>query len=348
MQKILYLSYAILLWIGSSFVGCIAPHANPNWRLPVVTPTTTPTIFSTPVNDMAPAVSPLPAPLPRTSSLTVAGSSDWARVMQQMIRRFADEGDDGGNADAVSWDTVGTPGSIERLCNSAVDLIGVIRPLTLVETQECQAKGATPVALPLGYAAIAVIVNRENTFVTNLTTEELTLIFSDFVTWAEINPHWPQTQILIPIPTTDRWLFDLVIEQLFEGNLEPLLDRPGVWLSDTDDEWAHSRTVESDSSSIALISYPVYTQVQESVKLVTIENIPLTEETLRNGSYSLMRPLLLYTTTKALQEKPHLALFLNYMLTHGSEEMIKENFWPVPPEEVARARQILGQAMSGQ
>lgn len=344
MRKSLYLSYAMLLWIGSSFVGCIAPHANPNWRLPDVSPTTTPTIFSTPVDNMAPAVSPLPAPLPRTSSLTVAGSSYWERVMQQMIRRFAYEG----NVGAVSWDTVGTPGSIERLCNSDVDLIGVIRPLTLVATQECQAKGATPVALPLGYAAIAVIVNRENAFVTNLTTEELTLIFSDFVTWAEINPHWPQTQILIPIPATDGWLFDLFIEQLFEGNPNPFLDRPGVMMGDLDDDWAHSRAVASDSSLIALISYPVYTQVQGSVKLVTIENIPLTEETLRNGTYSLMQPLLLYTTTKALQEKPHLALFLNYMLTHGSEEMIKENFWPVPPEEVARARQILGQAMSGQ
>jgi ABC-type phosphate transport system substrate-binding protein len=67
---------------------------------------------------------------------------------------------------------------------------------------------------------------QENDFVTNLSMEELALIFSDkATTWADVNPAWPAENIQRFIPGTDSGTYDYFIEEVMERDDDEAAER---------------------------------------------------------------------------------------------------------------------------
>ncbi len=61
---------------------------------------------------------------------------------------------------------------------------------------------------------MAVVVSKENTFLTDVTKEELAKIFSTAQKWSDVRPEWPAEDILRYVPGTDSGTFDYFVEAI--------------------------------------------------------------------------------------------------------------------------------------
>jgi hypothetical protein len=115
------------------------------------------------------------------------------------------------------------------------DIATASRAIHEDEIESCRAIGREPVEFRVGTDGLAVVVSSENDFVTDVTMEELALIFSDgAVMWSDVRPEWPQEDILRFIPGTDSGTFDYFVEVVFDENNEPHLAASNTQLSEDD------------------------------------------------------------------------------------------------------------------
>ena len=167
--------------------------------------------------------STLPAVEPATfgedDSLELAGSSTVYPLSRQMLIDFRKAGYAGG----IGIESVGTSAGFELFCRrDGTDIVNASRPINRAEIDACKAVQREPLAFRVGTDALAVVVSRENTFLENLTTDELRQIFTGAETWAEVNPAWPDTPIERFIPGQDSGTLDFFAESVFSRGLEEL------------------------------------------------------------------------------------------------------------------------------
>ena len=165
---------------------------------------------------------PMVDPLAVSGDVISAGSSTVFPLAEVMAARFQDEG----FAGQITIDSIGSGGGFERFCvTGETDVSNASRPIKDSEVEACGELGRTPIEFRVGTDALAVTVSKDNDFITNATLEELAMIFSTAETWADVNPDWPDEQIIRYIPGTDSGTFDYFVEEVFDENEEPILSR---------------------------------------------------------------------------------------------------------------------------
>ncbi len=190
--------------------------------------------------DRSPETSePAAAPqlLPEVNPLEVTGDIVTARSStvfpaERMAERFQDEG----YAGNITIDSIGSGGGYERFCvTGETDIANASRAIKDEEVASCEAIGRTPIEFRVGTDALAVVVNKDNDFVTDVTKEELAAIFSDAATkWSDVRAEWPAEDILRFIPGTDSGTFDYFVEEIFDEDETPHLSAANTQLSEDD------------------------------------------------------------------------------------------------------------------
>ncbi len=132
--------------------------------------------------------------------IITAGSSTVAPLSERMAERFRDEG----YVDNLTIDVIGSGAGFERFCVAAeTDISNASRPIKDGEVEACRENDREPIEFRVGTDALAVVVSKDNDFLTNLSMEELALVFSTAETWADINSAYPAEPIQRFIPGTD-------------------------------------------------------------------------------------------------------------------------------------------------
>jgi phosphate transport system permease protein len=104
----------------------------------------------------------------------------------------------------------------------STDIANASRPINQAEFEACRAIGREPVEIRIGTDALAVVTSRENTFIENITQEELRLAFTTAVNWSEINNSWPDDPVTRYIPGADSGTLDFFTETIFDQSLRDL------------------------------------------------------------------------------------------------------------------------------
>ena len=177
--------------------------------------------------DSLPEVNPLEV----TGDIITAGSSTVFPLSEAMAERFRDEG----YPDNITIDSIGSGAGFERFCVAGEsDVSNASRPIKDSERESCAAIDRIPIEFRVGTDALAVTVSKENDFVDNLTMEQLALAFSTAVTWADVDPEWPDEPIQRFSPGTDSGTFDYFVEEVFDKDKEPILRADAIQLSEDD------------------------------------------------------------------------------------------------------------------
>src|SRR5574338_881804 len=164
------------------------------------TPTQAPAVEPTSIsaqNTAAPAQEPtsassagpmaIYAPDAVSGDFVAAGSSTVFPLYERMKQRFEEEGYAGNN----TYDSIGTGGGFERFCKTGeTDISGASRKIKDTELESCKAIGREPIAFRVGTDAIAVVVSKENDFLSDVTKAELAQIFSTAQKWSDVRPEW--------------------------------------------------------------------------------------------------------------------------------------------------------------
>jgi len=270
---------------------------------------------------------PIVDPLSLSGDISVAGSSTVFPLSERMADRFQNEGFPG----SVTIDSIGSGAGFERFCVSGEsDISNASRPIKDKEMESCKAIGRNPIEIRVGTDALAVVVSSSNDFLSGLTIEELTLVFSTAETWADINPAYPAEPIQRFIPGTDSGTFDYFVEEVFDENEEPILAASNTQLSEDDNVLI--RGIQGSPYAVGFFGYAYYAENAGSLTILSIEGVEASQANVDNGTYPLARPLFMYSDAGIMAEKPQVAAFLNFILTYVNEEIVDVGYFPAPAE----------------
>jgi phosphate transport system substrate-binding protein len=190
-------------------------------------------------------------------------------------------------------------------------------------------------------------VSQENDFIDNASFDELAAIFSSAADkWSDVNPNWPDEEILRFIPGTDSGTFDFFVEEVFDKDEEPILSAANTQLSEDDNVLVQG--VLGSPYAIGFFGYAYYAENADVLKILSIEGVEPTGATVDSADYPLARPLFIYSTASIMQEKPQVASFINFYLTFVDEEVVDVGYFPASAEALDASKQAWLDAMMDQ
>lgn len=279
------------------------------------------------------ATLPLVDPLAVSGNVVSAGSSTVFPLAEAVAELFRDEG----YSENITIDSIGSGAGFERFCVAGeTDVANASRPIRDSEIESCEAIGRTPIEFRVGTDALAVTVSADNDFVTNVTLEELTLIFSTAETWADVRADWPAEPILRFIPGTDSGTFDYFVEEIFEEDEEPMLSADNLQQSEDDNVLVQGIT--GSPYAIGFFGYAYYQENASTLTILDIEGVEPSTTSVEDGSYALARPLFIYGDATIMQEKPQVAAYINFFLTNVNEVIDEVGYFPASAAALNEAK----------
>ncbi len=311
---------------------------------PAAAPTTAPVVAVAPAPTVAPAAGgsasgvmlPEVDPAKATGNIVTAGSSTVFPLSQAMAERFKDEGYTGN----ITIDSIGTGAGFERFCKAGeTDIANASRAIKKEELANCQAIGREPIEFRIGTDALAVVVSSENTFLKNITLEQLAKIYNgDVKTWDQVDPSYPKEAIKLFSPGSDSGTYDYFVEVVLNKD-DKKLQAAGAQFSESDNVLVQG--VEGSQYAIGYFGFAYYQADRGKLRAVSVEGVEPNLTTAEDGTYKLSRPLFVYTTAKILKEKPQVAAFISFYLSFVNEEIGKVGYFPAKAEVLDVAKQSL-------
>lgn len=241
------------------------------------------------------------------------GSSTVAPILEGLVEEYA-----GAQPDVqVTVGVSGTGGGFEKFIQGETDFSNASRPIKEEEAAALEEAGIEYTEFLLAYDGLSVVVNQENDFVDNLTVEQLKKLWVEDGSakmWSDINPEWPEEEVIFYAPGTASGTYDYFNEVILEE--EDIVS--SATLSEDDNTLVQG--IQGDPNAIGFFGYAYYIANQDTLKLVPIEGIEPSDETIESGEYSpLSRPLFVYAKNSALSENEAAYDFMQYTIENAGE-----------------------------
>ena len=241
------------------------------------------------------AVPAAPTAEPLTGTYTASGGGGALPAVQALTARFTEL------HPKVDWIVAesGSNSAIKLVVANAIDVGFVSRNLTDAEKQQVT-------GIPIGFSGTAVVVNAANT-VTDLSKEQLRRIYAGEVTnWSELGGGDQMIRPYIREPNAaTRQTFEAFV---FGGGVATY----GKNVIQQTEVEAMLTAVNSFRGSIGIASTGSRTASDKRVKMVRIDGILPTQETIASGDYKIVRPLaVIYSNTAEL--KPAVRAFFEFV-----------------------------------
>jgi len=285
-------------------------------------------------------------PAAYAGNVIAAGSSTVFPLTERMANIFQEDGFAGN----ITIDSIGTGAGFERFCvTGETDISNASRPIKDEEHANCQAIGREPLEFRVGADALAIVVSADNTFLADVTLEELAIIFSsEAQQWSDVNPAWPAQDILRFSPGTDSGTFDYFVEAVMapayaDAAETTLLNAANLQLSEDDNVLVQG--VTGSANAIGYFGYAYYQENAGALKILSINGVTPSVATVDSGEYPIARPLFIYSDATIMEEKPQIAAFINYFLTYVDDEIRDVGYFPASASGLDTARQAWLDAM---
>jgi phosphate transport system substrate-binding protein len=240
------------------------------------------------------------------------------------------------NAIKVTVGISGTGGGFKKFCRNETDISNASRPILKKEMEDCKAAGIEYIELPVAFDALTVVMNPKNTFLKQITVEELKKIWEPsaqgkIMRWNQVNPAWPDAPIKLFGAGSDSGTFDYFTEAI-TGKAKA---SRGDYTASEDDN-VLVQGVAQDVNAIGYFGYAYYAENQKRLKAVPIVEKPgkpavePSEKTVLDGTYQpLARPIFIYVNTKSLA-KPEVKEFVDYYMKNGAKIAKEVKYVPLP------------------
>ncbi len=237
----------------------------------------------------------------------------------------------------VTVGTSGTGGGFEKFCNGETDISDASRPIEDDEAAACEAGGITYEEFTVALDALTVVVNKENTWATCLTTDQLKAIWepdSQVNNWNQIDPAFPDEKLVLFGPGTDSGTFDYFTDAI---NGEEGASRTDF--SPSEDDNVIVQGVQGSPGGMGYFGFSYYEENADSLTAVQIDNgsgcVSPSPEAAQDGTYApLSRPLFIYPSGQALDQAQVLA-FVEYYVQNNQQIAEEALFIPLNAEQQA-------------
>jgi len=231
----------------------------------------------------------------------------------------------------VSVGISGTGGGFEKFMNGETDFSNASRPIKEEEVQGLKDAGIDYTEFQLAYDGLSVVVNPENTWATDLTVEQLKKLWVEDGTtkkWSDIDPSWPDEEVVFYSPGTDSGTYDYFDEVILDG--EDLIQT--ATLSEDDNMLVQG--VVGDKNAIAFFGYSYYLANKDSLQVVKINGVEPNADTIETGEYEpLSRPLFVYAKNESIKDNEAVRDFMKFTLENAGEMAELTGYVSLPDEK---------------
>ena len=229
----------------------------------------------------------------------------------------------------------GTGGGFKKYTLGEIDINDASRPIKGKEIKKTSKNNIDFVELPVAFDGLSVVVSKDNTWVDNLTKEELNMIWkpeSSVNTWSDVREGWPTEPIKLYGPGTDSGTFDYFTEAI---NGKSQVCRSDF--SKSEDDNVLVQGVAGDKYSLGFFGFAYYKENKDKLKIVPIDggNGPVvpSEKTINNGTYQpLSRPIFIYVNPIS-GDRPEVHAFVEYYLKEA-KQLVGEVGYVALPDQV--------------
>lgn len=248
-----------------------------------------------------------------TGKVVAVGSTTVAVPMEGLAEKYKEVTPEV----VVEVQGVGSSAGVKAVADGTADIGMVSRELKDNEQND------DFVITTMAYDGIAVVVNPANG-VTDLTAAQVKDIFEGTVTnWSQVGG---KDQPVIVVSREDgsgtRSAFEelLKLEKEIDGKKVSSMSQ-GALIAEGNGTM--KATVASKEGAVGFVSLGF---IDDTVKAVSIDGVQPTVESVKDGSYSISRPLLLVTHKDA---KSQVTTFVDFILSDAGQEIVSEKYIPV-------------------
>jgi phosphate transport system substrate-binding protein len=245
----------------------------------------------------------------------------------------------------VTVGTSGTGGGFEKFCAGETDISDASRPIDEEEEVPlCEKNNVTYREVQVANDGISITTNKDLT-VDCMTVEQLKELWqqgSKVNSLSQIDPQFPDTQLELFGPGTDSGTFEFFTEEINgeEGNT-----RKDYQPSEDDNVLVQG--VEGSGGGLGYFGFSYYEQNQDNLNLISVNDgsgcVAPSQESISSGEYKpLSRPLFMYPSQKALNQKPEVKAFMDYVVENYQSIAEASQIVPMSQQQATKATSALG------
>ena len=285
-----------------------------------------------------------------TGKITIDGSSTVFPITEAVAEEFnlANPGVD------VTVGFAGTGGGFKKFCAGETDMNDASRPIKTTDTPDaksegtlCKEAGIEYVELGIATDALSIVVNKDNTWATCLTTAQLKAIWDEGSTvtkWSDVDPSFPADPIALFGPGADSGTFDYFTEVINGTAKKSRSD-----YTPSEDDNALVTGVAGDKNALGYFGFAYLEENLDKIKPVAVDSgtgcVEPSADNVNQGKYKpLARPLFIYPSKKALA-RPEFVAFLNYYLENVNSFVEETGYIDALPEVLAKSKADLAAAL---
>ena len=235
----------------------------------------------------------------------------------------------------------GTGGGFERFCRGEIDLANASRGIKASENKLCADNGIRYVAFTVANDGIAIVVNKQNTWASCLTVEQLHKMWepgSNLDNWKDVSPSFPDQDLKLFGPGTDSGTFDFFTEKI---NGKAKASRPDYFPSENDNVIVQG--VSGEKGGLGYFGLSYYTENKSKLNLVKVNAgagcVAPNIKTVQSRRYKpLSRPLFIYVK-KTSFKRAEVSAFIGYILKNERAIAKKSRFVSLTDPQLALARE---------
>lgn len=254
-----------------------------------------------------------------SGNVQVDGSSTVYPITEAIAEEFRSEQPDVRVTVGIS----GTGGGFKKFGRGELDINNASREIKEDEASAAKENNIEYVGLSVAFDGLAVLVNKENDWIENITVEELKKIWEpsaqgNITRWNQIRSEWPDEELHLYGPGVASGTYDYFTEAVVG---ESGASRGDFTASEDDNVLVQGIT--NDKNALGFFGLAYYEENQEKLKLIGVDNgmgaVLPSFETVKEGEYApLSRPVYIYVSSKAVKN-PAVVAFVEFYLEAAAE-----------------------------
>jgi phosphate transport system substrate-binding protein len=217
---------------------------------------------------------------------------------------------------------------------------------------ECQKAGVTYLEMPIAYDALSVVVNPKNTWLKDISIEDLKKIWEPsaqgkITRWNQVNPAWPDRQIKLFGAGADSGTFDYFTEAVTGKSKASRGD-----FTASEDDNVLVQGVSRDVDSLGFFGLAYYSENKDKLKALPIswkggQSVAPSTDSVVNGTYQpLSRPIFIYVKADSAR-RPEVREFVEFYNRNAPKLVREVKYVPLPAAAYTYNQDVLTKMKTG-
>jgi phosphate transport system substrate-binding protein len=239
----------------------------------------------------------------------------------------------------------GTGGGFGKFCRGETQISNASRPISAEEMATCAGANIQYIEIPIAFDGISVVVHPSNP-VNGVTMADLRRIWEPsaertVTNWRQVNSSWANTPLQLFGPGTASGTFDFFTEAVNGDGGASRTD-----YTPSEDDNVIVQGVAGNAGGMGYFGYAYYEQNRERLKVLAIDGVTPSPETIASGAYALSRPMFIYVNAEALR-RPQVRRFVDYFVQNAATLAPRVGYVALPADAYAAIGERVATAQTG-